>query len=75
MLAKFHQKHAYATHKGNLSPKDLNVAEVVEQFEKEENSPAHHNGTFKIKATFEKALDVIVKAPHQPKPKSVRKDG
>jgi hypothetical protein len=76
MPAKFHQKHAYATHKQNLSPRDLNVAEVVEQFHKEENSPTHRNGTFKIDKPFEDAIETILKVRPGTNPhKRQRKNG
>jgi len=49
----------------------LNVAKVMEEFQKAEESSSHRNGTFKIDAPFEKALDTILKA----KPVSKRSKG
>jgi len=47
----------------------FDVAKVMEEFQKSEESPLHRNGTFKIDAPFEKALDTILKAkPGKPKP-------
>jgi hypothetical protein len=44
----------------------LNVAKVMEEFKKAEESSSHRNGTFKIDAPFEKALDTILNAkPHR----------
>jgi len=40
----------------------LDVAKVIEDFQKSEESSGHRNGTFKINAPFEKALDTILKA-------------
>jgi hypothetical protein len=40
----------------------LNVAKVIEDFQKAEASSPHRNGTFKIDAPFEKALDTILMA-------------
>jgi hypothetical protein len=34
----------------------------MEDFQKVEQSSSHRNGTFKINAPFEKALDAILKA-------------
>jgi hypothetical protein len=47
-----------------MKPKtaDLNVKKVLTEFQKAENAPARRNGTFKIDAPFEKALDTILKA-------------
>ena len=51
--------------------KKLNVRKVLEEFQKAEESPAHHNGTFKIDAPFGKTLDTIIKAkPDAKKPKA-----
>jgi hypothetical protein len=40
---------------------NLSVEKVLDEFEKEENSPAHRKGTFTIDAPFEKALNTILK--------------
>jgi hypothetical protein len=45
----------------------LNVGRVMEEFKKHEDLSAHRNGTFKIYAPFEKALDTILKAKPEPK--------
>jgi hypothetical protein len=45
----------------------------LEEFQKAEESPAHHNGTFKIDAPFEKGLDTIIKA--KPDSKKARVKG
>jgi hypothetical protein len=42
--------------------KKLDVRKVLEEFQKAEESPAHHIGTFKNDAPFEKALDTIIEA-------------
>ena len=47
--------------------KKLDVRKVLEEFQRAEESPAHHNGTFKIDAPFENALDTIIKAKADPK--------
>jgi hypothetical protein len=49
----------------------LNIAKVMVEFQKAEESPSHRNGTFKIDAPFEKALDTILKA--NPEPRSATK--
>lgn len=49
------------------SNEPLDVAKVMEDFQKSERSPSHRNGTFKIDASFEKALDTILKAKPEPK--------
>jgi hypothetical protein len=53
----------------------LNVGAVLEEFEKvEKSSSTRRNGTFKINAPFEKALDTILKVKPEPiKPKTRRK--
>jgi hypothetical protein len=45
----------------------LNVAKVMDEFKKQEESPSRRNGTFKINAPFDKALDTILKAKPEPK--------
>jgi len=45
---------------------------ILEQFQKAEEAPPHRNGTFKIDVPFEKAVEVILKARHQTKPKSTQ---
>ena len=49
----------------------LDVVKVMEDFQKSEDSSPRRNGTFKIDAPFEKALDSILKAKtltkHAPK--------
>jgi hypothetical protein len=45
----------------------LNVAKVLSEFRKAEKSSAHRQGTFKIKAPFEEALNTILKARPEPK--------
>ena len=47
---------------------DLNVAKILEDFRKTEESSSGRNGTFKIDAPFEKALDTILKAKPEKKP-------
>lgn len=52
--------------KTKRSKTDLDVGKVLEEFQKAEESSSGPNGTFKINAPFEKALDTILKA--KPKP-------
>ena len=52
--------------------KKLDVRKVLEEFQKAEESPAHHIGTFKIDAPLEKALDTIIKAKPGPKKTMVK---
>lgn len=52
--------------------KKLKVRKVLQEFQRAEESPAHHNGTFKIDAPFEKALDTIIKAKPEPKKTMVK---
>jgi hypothetical protein len=47
----------------------LNVAKVMEDFQKAEESSSHRNGTFKIDAPFDKALETILKSKPDPKGK------
>jgi len=42
-------------------------ARVMEDFQKAEESSSPRNGTFKINAPFERALDTILKAKPEPK--------
>lgn len=46
---------------------NLNVVQVMEDFAKHEKTSTHRNGTFKIEAPFEKAIDAILKAKAAPK--------
>ncbi len=46
----------------------LDVAKVMEDFQKDEESSSGRNGTFKIDATFDDALRKIVKAKPGTKP-------
>jgi hypothetical protein len=41
---------------------DLNVQKVLREFQKSEESPPHHKGTFKIDKPFDEALNTILKA-------------
>jgi hypothetical protein len=52
----------------------LNVAKVVEDFQKSEDSSSRRKGTLKIDAPLEKALDTILRVPHQPKSKAALKN-
>jgi hypothetical protein len=45
----------------------LDVAKVMEDFQKAEDSPSHRNGTFKIDKPFEEALDTILQAKPESK--------
>jgi hypothetical protein len=48
----------------------LKAGKIVKEFQKEEEpSSTHRKGTFKINTRFEKALDAILRAPHESKPK------
>lgn len=47
----------------------LDVAKVMEDFQKAEESSSHRNGTFKIDAPFDKALETILKSKPDPKGK------
>src|SRR2546425_13333294 len=61
---------------GKKSPRpdnNLCVGRVLAEFHKAEKSTAPRKGTFKIAAPFEEALDTILKAPHESKPKQLRK--
>ena len=40
----------------------LDVAKVMEDFQKAEESSSHRNGTFKIEKPIDEALDTILKA-------------
>lgn len=40
----------------------LDTAKIVKAFQKSESSTAHHKGTFKINAPFEKALETVLKS-------------
>ncbi|MGB7592039.1 MAG: hypothetical protein WBO19_12450 [Terriglobia bacterium] len=51
----------------------LDVARVMEDFQKSEESSSHRNGTFKIDVPFEEALKTIVKAKPEPKKPTSRK--
>lgn len=42
------------------SPK-LDIAKVIEEFKKSEETAAHRNGTFKIEKPFDEALDTILR--------------
>ncbi len=44
----------------------LDVAKVMEDFQKSEDSSSHRYGTFKIDKPFEEALDTVLRA--RPKP-------
>ena len=49
----------------------LDVAKVMEDFQREEESPSHRKGAFKIERPFDEALDTILKAKPEPrKPKA-----
>ena len=51
----------------NRKTKDrLDVAKVIEDFKKSEESSSHRNGTFKIEKPFEEALDTILKTKPEP---------
>jgi hypothetical protein len=50
----------------------LDVRKLLEEFQKAEESPARHNGTFKIDAPFENALDTIIKAKPDSKKAKVK---
>ena len=45
----------------------LNVAKVMEDFKKSQDSSSHRSGILKIDAPFEKALDTILEAKPDPK--------
>jgi hypothetical protein len=45
----------------------LDVAKVMEDFQKAEESSSGRNGTFKIDKPFDEALDTILKAKPEPK--------
>jgi hypothetical protein len=54
------------------SNEPLNVEKVMEDFQREEESSSHRNGTFKIEAQFEDALETIMRAkptPQKPRAK------
>lgn len=40
----------------------LNIAKVMEEFQKAEDSPGHRHGTFKIDKQFDGTLDPILKS-------------
>lgn len=50
----------------------LNVAKVMEDFEKSSESSSHHKGTFKMEKAFEEALDTILKAKPELKNRKVK---
>jgi hypothetical protein len=54
----------------SLKNTDLNVAKVLEDFRKAEESTAHRKGTFKIDKPFDEALDIILKAKPDKKTKN-----
>ena len=58
---------------GRKTEDRLNVAKVVEDFQKAEQSPGHRNGTFKIDAPFERALDTILKSKPEVKARTPRR--
>lgn len=47
----------------------LNIGGVLSEFQETEKSKAHRKGTFKIEAPFEKAIDTILKAMPESKPR------
>ena len=51
----------------------LDVDKVIQEFQKAEESSSGRNGTFKIDAPFEKALDTILKAKPEPKKPKTRR--
>jgi hypothetical protein len=46
---------------------DLNVAKVLEDFQKAEEAPTHRKDAFKIEGSFQDALKKIAKAKPHPK--------
>ena len=45
----------------NRKTSDLDVPKVMEEFKKYEESPVHRKDAFKINASFDEALEKIVK--------------
>lgn len=41
---------------------EVDVREIIKEFEKSEESKAHRKGTFKINEPFEKAVDSLLKS-------------
>jgi len=52
----------------------LDVAKVMEDFQKAEESSSRRNGTFKIEKPFEEALETILKSKPEPKKAKDRKE-
>ena len=51
----------------------INVARILEEFEKSEKSPSHRKGTFKIAKPFDEALQTILKAKPEPQKAKARR--
>jgi hypothetical protein len=58
-----------ASGEGHMGRKsnNLNVVKIMEDFRKAEETPSRRAGTFKINASFEKALDTILKSKSESK--------
>jgi hypothetical protein len=61
-------RKATSHRKGRRREPEFSVSDALEKFQGYEDSPAHRKGTFKINASFEEALDRVLRLKTKPKP-------